>query len=79
MSELGNFGIPAGVALTEEGWVVGPEGKLLFWIPMNFHPIMYFPGNSLVIPNDASQLDLSHFAHGTSWQMCREQAAALSS
>jgi len=78
-SFLDDSRIPASVTLTEEGWVVGPQGKLLFWIPMNIYPIMYFPGNSLVIPNDASQLDLSHFAHGPSWQVCREQAAALSS
>ena len=78
-SFLDDSRIPPSITLTEDGWVVGPQRKLLFWIPMNFHPFMYFPGNSLVIPNDASQLDLSHFAHGTSWQMCREQAAALSS
>ncbi|KAG2127372.1 hypothetical protein BD769DRAFT_1357269 [Suillus cothurnatus] len=54
----------------EEGWVVGPEGRLLFWIPLNFHPVVYAPGNTLVIPNNALQLDLSHVSHGTSWHMC---------
>jgi len=56
---------------TEERWIVGPEGRLLLWIPSYFPSIMYAPGNTLVIP-DALQLDLSHFSHGTSWQMCRK-------
>ena len=56
---------------TEERWIVGPEGRLLLWIPSYFPSIMYAPGNTLVIPN-ALHLDLSHFSHGTSWQMCRK-------
>ncbi|KAG2133759.1 WD40-repeat-containing domain protein [Suillus clintonianus] len=63
----------------EEGWVVGPEGRLLLWIPLNFHPVMYAPGNTLVIPNNALQLDLSCLAHGTSWHECRTQDVASSS
>ena len=56
---------------TKERWIVGPEGRLLLWIPSYFPSIMYVPGNTLVIPNGV-QLDLSHFSHGTSWQMCRK-------
>ncbi|OJA14567.1 hypothetical protein AZE42_06365 [Rhizopogon vesiculosus] len=67
---------PASLILTEEGWIIGPTGRLLLWIPANFYPVMYVPGNTLVIPNDALQLDLSCFAHGTSWPKCREQALA---
>ncbi|KAG2117473.1 hypothetical protein DEU56DRAFT_895661 [Suillus clintonianus] len=63
----------------EGGWVVGPEGRLLLWIPRNFHPVMYAPGNVLVIPNNALQLDLSRVAHGTSWHECRTQEAGSSS
>jgi WD40 repeat protein len=62
---------------TKDGWVVGPEGRLLLWIPPYFHPVMYAPGSSLVIPNDT--LDLSYFAHGTSWHKCRDPKAVLSS
>ncbi|KAG2133760.1 hypothetical protein DEU56DRAFT_720963, partial [Suillus clintonianus] len=61
---------PASFISNEEGWVVGPEGRLLLWIPLNFHPVMYAPGNTLVIPNHASQFDLSYLAHGTSWHEC---------
>ncbi|KIK41433.1 hypothetical protein CY34DRAFT_13061 [Suillus luteus UH-Slu-Lm8-n1] len=58
----------------EEGWVVGPEGRLLLWIPLVLYSCnMYAPGTTLVIPNNALQLDLSSVAHGTSWHKCREQ------
>ncbi|CCL98577.1 uncharacterized protein FIBRA_00578 [Fibroporia radiculosa] len=55
-----------------DGWVTGPGGRLLFKIPMEFvdRSRMYVPGNTLVIPNDGLQLDLSRFAHGESWHMC---------
>ncbi|KAJ8588231.1 hypothetical protein M405DRAFT_740665, partial [Rhizopogon salebrosus TDB-379] len=41
---------PASITLTEDGWIVGPEGRLLLWIPTEFHPVIYVPGNTLVIP-----------------------------
>ncbi|OAX35139.1 WD40 repeat-like protein [Rhizopogon vinicolor AM-OR11-026] len=63
---------PASLLLTREGWIIGPEGQLLFWIPVNLYPLIYAPGNVLVMPNNASQFDLSCFAHGTSWHKCRE-------
>jgi hypothetical protein len=35
--------------------------------------VMYALGNTLVIPNNALQLDLSRVVHGTSWHKCRTQ------
>ncbi|OAX33785.1 WD40 repeat-like protein [Rhizopogon vinicolor AM-OR11-026] len=64
--------------LSALGWVLDHEGRLLLWIPIHFHPVVYAPGNTLVIPDDALQLDLSHFAHGNSWNKCSEQEAVLS-
>ena len=52
-----------------ERWVVGPTGRLLLWVPAYFTHV-YAPGNTLTIP-DVLQLDLSYFAHGTSWNKCR--------
>jgi len=70
---------PVSLAPNEDGWVVGPEGRLLLWIPSSLYPAMHFPGTKLVISNDDSELDLSHFAHGTSWEMCRERGVVSSS
>ncbi|KAG2738391.1 WD40 repeat-like protein, partial [Suillus brevipes Sb2] len=68
---------PAPLYTNWEGWIVGPEGRLLLWIPLNLYPgamdRMYTPGHMLVIPNDIPHLDLSRVAHGTSWHKCREE------
>ena len=69
----------ASLGPSEEGWVIGPEGRLLLWIPTSLYPVMHVPGNKLVISNDASELDLSRFSHGTSWEMCRERDVVSSS
>ncbi|KAG2066622.1 hypothetical protein BDR04DRAFT_1160067 [Suillus decipiens] len=61
---------PASFVPNEEGWVEGPEGHLLLRIPVGFHQPVYIPGDTLVIPSDTLQLDLSHFVHGTSWSKC---------
>ncbi|CCM01095.1 uncharacterized protein FIBRA_03143 [Fibroporia radiculosa] len=55
----------------EQGWLVGPSGELLFWVPVHLRARMWVPANTLVIPDDALQLDLSSFAHGFSWHECR--------
>jgi hypothetical protein len=63
----------AGTSFTlAEGWIVSPEGCLLLWIPIALYPATYgaLAGNTLVIPNSALQIDLSCFAHGSSWDKC---------
>ncbi|KAG2346199.1 hypothetical protein BDR05DRAFT_959801 [Suillus weaverae] len=62
---------PASLAPNEEGWVEGPEGRLLLRIPVDLHQSVYIPGDTLVIPSHTLQLDLSHFAHGILWSKCR--------
>jgi WD40 repeat protein len=68
--------LAAGTSLTSvDGWIVGPEGRLLLWIPIALYPVKYGPlaGNILVIPHNALQIDLSCFAHGSSWDECEYQ------
>jgi hypothetical protein len=61
---------------TKERWIVpGPKEDLLLWIPVYLPLNLYNPSTTLVIPIGSDlQLDLSHLAHGTSWQMCREHS-----
>ncbi|KAJ8580549.1 WD40 repeat-like protein [Rhizopogon salebrosus TDB-379] len=61
---------------TKERWIVlGPKEDLLLWIPVYLPLNLYNPSATLVIPIGSDlQLDLSHLAHGTSWQMCREHS-----
>ena len=53
------------VHLQDDGWIVGPNGKLLLWVPPSYHKIfLYTPWTHLVIPRGSPELDLSKMAHG---------------
>ncbi|KAG2075407.1 hypothetical protein BDR04DRAFT_1005728 [Suillus decipiens] len=54
------------------GWMVGPKGLLLFWVPPASRYPFYSPETVLVIPRGSTELDLSRMAHGHTWQKCRE-------
>jgi WD40 repeat protein len=56
-----------------DGWVVGPKRRLLFWVPPASRHSFYNPATILVIPRGGPELDLSRMAHGQYWQTCREQ------
>ena len=58
------------VDLQQDGWVVGPNGKLLLWVPPTYQPIsLYSPWTNLVIPR-VPELDLSRMKHGPAWHEC---------
>jgi hypothetical protein len=59
--------------LEKDGWMMGPDGRLLFWVPPASRKPFYNPRTALVIPRGA-ELDLSHMAHGTHWQRCYEHS-----
>jgi len=59
--------------LEEDGWMMGPNGRLLFWVPPASREPIYNPQTALVIPRGHVELDLSHMAHGTRWQHCYEK------
>ncbi|KAG2337993.1 hypothetical protein BDR05DRAFT_1004611 [Suillus weaverae] len=48
-SFLQDSSTPVSVTANEDGWVVGPDEQLLLWIPPNFHPLIYVPGNTYAI------------------------------
>ncbi|KAG6326022.1 hypothetical protein ID866_13067 [Astraeus odoratus] len=58
------------VKINVDGWIIGPEGKLLLWIPGYYHALFYSPRNALVIPRGGPELDLSMMVHGDIWQEC---------
>lgn len=60
------------VELQEDGWIVGPRGQLLLWVPLTHHQLLYSPWNTLVMPKGGPELDLSKMAHGRSWHHCFE-------
>ncbi|KAG6328615.1 hypothetical protein ID866_10474, partial [Astraeus odoratus] len=58
------------VGLNADGWIIGPEGRLLLWVPSYYHAFLYSPRNALVIPRGGPELDLSAMVHGDKWQDC---------
>ena len=54
-----------------DGWIVGPNGKLLIWIPFCYRSIFYHSSRKhLVIPRGSVELDLSRMSHGPAWHKC---------
>ncbi|KAH9944909.1 WD40-repeat-containing domain protein [Amylocystis lapponica] len=57
--------------LGEDGWMRGPTGELLFWVPDHLRRGLWRPGNSVVIGVPSTKLDTTSFVHGTSWWQCK--------
>ncbi|KAG2744333.1 hypothetical protein P692DRAFT_20695387, partial [Suillus brevipes Sb2] len=64
--------IPTPFLLQADGWMImmGPDHRLLFWVPPASRHAFYTPGTLLVIPRGYPELDLSRMAHGTRWSSC---------
>ena len=59
------------VCLQNDGWIVGPNKKLLLWIPSFYYSSFHYtPWTRLVMPRGTLELDLSRMAHGTAWSKC---------
>ncbi|KAG1788594.1 uncharacterized protein HD556DRAFT_1214822, partial [Suillus plorans] len=59
--------------LEGEGWMMGPNHRLLFWVPpASRETFRYNPQTALLIPRLGGdvELDLSCMAHGSRWQHC---------
>ncbi|KIK32742.1 hypothetical protein CY34DRAFT_814096 [Suillus luteus UH-Slu-Lm8-n1] len=61
--------------LQADGWMMGPDHQLLFWVPPASRHAFYTPWTLLVIPRGYPELDLSRMAHGTRWSSCRDASA----
>ncbi|EIN08023.1 tricorn protease domain 2-containing protein, partial [Punctularia strigosozonata HHB-11173 SS5] len=62
---------PETIELKPDGWVVGPKDERLLWIPpQHRRDLIQWPCTMVIPSYDMVQLDLSRFAHGTSWQDC---------
>ena len=56
----------------DDGWILGPNSELLFWVPPIHRTCLWRPSNISVIGKGlVTKLNFRHFAHGTSWASCR--------
>ncbi|KIO04629.1 hypothetical protein M404DRAFT_26080 [Pisolithus tinctorius Marx 270] len=59
------------IKLHSDGWVRGPKGRLLLWIPPTFWRQWYSMWTRVVIPRGSCiELDLSQTFHGNRWPEC---------
>ena len=55
----------------DDGWVVGPNQRLLLWIPPSYYPIFVAaPWTNIIIAGGLTELDLSQMKHGPAWAEC---------
>ena len=55
-----------------DGWMLGPDSKLLFWVPPTFRTGLWRPRNTAVIGASVETLDFGHFVHGEDWVRCKD-------
>ncbi|KAG8765438.1 hypothetical protein FRC12_007490 [Ceratobasidium sp. 428] len=57
--------------MNEDGWVVGHDSSLLFWVPADLRPMLKWPQNTGLIHQQGSfELDLTNAALGPRWTEC---------
>ncbi|KAG8723064.1 hypothetical protein FRC09_004897 [Ceratobasidium sp. 395] len=58
-------------AVDEDGWVVGHDSSLLFWVPSDLRPMLKWPQNVTLIHQFGSfELDFTNAALGSRWTKC---------
>ncbi|KIK11386.1 hypothetical protein PISMIDRAFT_651803 [Pisolithus microcarpus 441] len=63
------------IKLQDDGWMKGPQGRLMLWIPPALRVPFYSMLNTAVMPRGCCmELDLSQMAHGKEWWKCFETA-----
>ena len=55
-----------------DGWILGPNSELLFWVPPTLRTGLWRPGNTAVMGEFATRLDLEQFVHGEDWVRCKD-------
>ena len=56
--------------VNSEGWICGPRGELLVYIPHIYRTSLYRPSNIWISGAHPTSLDLSCFVHGQNWAAC---------
>ncbi|KIM20971.1 hypothetical protein M408DRAFT_305789 [Serendipita vermifera MAFF 305830] len=59
-----------------DGWMLGPNSELLFWVPPTLRSGLWRPENTVVIGKQATKLGFKHFSHGEYWTRCKDPLLA---
>ncbi|KZP23149.1 hypothetical protein FIBSPDRAFT_1043092 [Athelia psychrophila] len=52
------------------GWMQNSPTELLFWVPPEYRTGLWQPGDTVVIGQASTCLDLTHFVYGDNWVEC---------
>jgi WD40 repeat protein len=55
----------------DNGWMLGLDSELLFWVPPWNRVGLWWPRTTAVIAEQSTKLDFSQFVHGTAWYQCK--------
>jgi len=58
---------------TGNGWMVGEDNELLFWVPSEHRRVLCLPHAEMILERP-TKVDLSHFKFGTKWTKCIDQS-----
>jgi hypothetical protein len=54
-----------------DGWVIGSNSELLFWVPASMRDGLWRPRNVTAIGKAMqTKLDFKSFCHGSYWTLC---------
>jgi len=56
-----------------DGWVVGQDDELLFWVPLEHREVLCLPHVEMIWGRP-TKVDLSRFRYGSKWIECIDQA-----
>jgi len=56
----------------EDGWVVGQDDELLFWVPLEHREDLCLPHVEMIMGRP-TKVDLSRFRYGSKWMECIDQ------
>ncbi|PVF92107.1 WD40 repeat-like protein [Serendipita vermifera] len=58
-----------------DGWVLGPDDELLFWVPPDLRDGLLLPHIVCIIGKCIkTRINLDSFVHGDSWTLCRDES-----
>jgi len=56
----------------KDGWVVGQNDELLFWVPLEHRKVLCLPHVEMIWERP-TKVDLSRFRYGSKWTECIDQ------
>ncbi|KAJ3567138.1 hypothetical protein NP233_g6560 [Leucocoprinus birnbaumii] len=75
MTNLGDLDSPGGFeddTEIKDGWAMGRDGELLFWVPPEHRYILWRPRNVAMI-GPSTRLDFTNFKYGDKWAECIDE------